>query len=338
MTANRRILTMATALSGLALLTACGGGGGTTVTGASQNPQHFQGKNDSVAARISGATTAEGATALTATAFGVNFEEDGKVTLAEREEISVKIYRTASGAVPTFEVTHGENTLTYGPEHAPDRRNYRVQSADGEDTGGLWTWAGYPIVHANGHYMNDDGDVGIKREKYLIPMGFWYETEAADPLRHAVIGLRTAADDMPTHEVTAFYEGQVRLRARQAENGRDRIELDSDLLLEASFADGRISGTIDNWRREVFRGRVKLSEDRLGGLVYVIPETDITGNGFAGTMVPGDDCQVCAEDIAATVNGGFYGPYAAEAGGTIRGTYTNEGVDHVISGVFYSNR
>ena len=70
----------------------------------------------------------------------------------------------------------------------------------------------------------------------------------------------------------------------------------------------------------------------------MIPETDITGNGFAGTLAEGANCVGCAEDITATVNGGFYGPYAEEAGGTIRGTYTDGGVDHVIAGIFYANR
>ena len=327
---------MGTALAALAAaaeLTACGGDGG----GTPPDPQHFSGKNDGVAARISGAATAEGATALTATAVGIDFE-DGTAALAEAEEISVKIYRTASGAVPTFGVTHGESILTYGPEHAPDRRNYRVRSADGEETGGLWTWAGYPVDHANGVFVGEDGDIGIKRGKYLIPMGFWYDTETANPLRNAVIGLRTAAGDMPTHDVTAFYEGDVRLQAREAEDSRDRIELDSDLLLEADFADGTVSGTLDGWRREIFRGDESLSDERLDGVVYVIPETDITGNGFAGTLAEGANCVGCAEDITATVNGGFYGPYAEEAGGTIRGTYTDGGVDHVIAGIFYANR
>ena len=337
MTANRRILTTATALSGLALLTACGGGGTTT---APPNPQSFSGPNDSVATRISNARTSDQATAFTATTVGVDFIPGGKVESAEPEEITVKIYRTGPNAVPTVELTRGDDVMTFGPEHAPDGENYRVprSAEDAQDNRNLWMWAGYPIEHANGYEVHDNGEREAQSRKHLVPLGFWINTEEADPLRNAVIGLHTRPADMPTHSIPAFYEGWAFLESWQADNGANHSRFRGELRLEADFDGGTISGTLHDVHEEVIRGDDESGYQPREGLAFVIPETAIDGNGFAGTLEASNGCVGCPQDMSATVNGGFYGPYAKESGGTIQGGFTRDGVEEVAVGIFYSDQ
>ncbi|MCY4242210.1 MAG: transferrin-binding protein-like solute binding protein [Rhodobacter sp.] len=325
--------TGAVAIASALALAACGGGDGTTT--APPNPQHFQGKNDSLPNRISGATTAEEAIALTAMTVGVDYANGG-ATRAEAEEISVKIYRAASGAVPTVELTRGDDVKTFGPEHAPDGGNYQVPpSSEGvQDRRSLWMWAGYPIDHANGYYVNDSGERKSQRRKYHIPLGFWYDTETVDQDRYAVIGLRTPSADMPTHDITASYVGEVRMTTWAVEDGRDRADWESDLLLRADFAGGTVSGVVDRWEERLDGG----GREYRDGVSYRIPETPITGNGFSGTLVAAPGCVDCIAFTTSTVAGGFYGPYAEEAGGTLQGEFTLDGSDHVMNGIFYSNR
>ena len=336
MTANRRILATATALSGLVLLTACGGGGGGATP---PDPQSFSGPNDSMATRISNARTSDQATAFTAMAVGIDYV-DGGAAPVDPEEISVKIYRTGPNAVPTVELTRGDDVMTFGPEHAPDGGNYRVprSAEDAQDNRDLWMWAGYPIRHADGWYVNDEGERRAQSRRHLIPLGFWINTEEADPLRNAVIGLHTSPADMPTHSIPAFYEGWAFLESWQVDNGANRSRFRGELRLEADFDGGTISGTLHDVHEEVIRGDDESGYQPREGLAFVIPETAIDGNGFAGTLEASDGCVGCPQDMSATVNGGFYGPYARESGGTIQGSFTRGGVDEVAAGIFYSNQ
>ena len=257
---------------------------------------------------------------------------------ADPEEISVKIYRTGPNAVPTVELTRGDDVMTFGPEHAPDGENYRVprSAEDAQDDRNLWMWAGYPIDHANGYEVEDNGEIRPQRRKHLIPIGFWINTEEADPLRNAVIGLHTRPADMPTHSIPAFYEGRVHFDAWQADNGGNRSQFSGDIHLEADFADGTISGVLDRFEENEFRGDSESGDQPREGLAFVIPETEIDGNGFAGTLEASSGCVGCPQDMSATVNGGFYGPYARETGGTIQGGFTRNGVEEVAAGIFYS--
>ena len=313
---KKRILATATALSGLALLTACGGGGTTT---SPPDPQSFSGPNDSMATRISNARNSDQATAFTTTTVGVDFTEEG-VVAADPEEITVKIYRTGPNAVPTVELTRGDDVMTFGPEHAPDGENYRVprSAEDVQDDRNLWMWAGYPINHADGYEVHDDGEREAQSRKHLIPIGFWINAEEADPLRNAVIGLHTRPADMPTHSIPAFYEGWAFLESWQVDNGGISSEFRSELRLEADFSEGTVSGVLDRVEERLNVDGVRLGDyEPREGLAFVIPETAIDGNGFAGTLEASDGCVGCPQDVSATVNGGFYGPYARETGGTI---------------------
>ena len=333
----KRMGTAMAALAAAAALSACGGDGG----GTPPDPQHFQGKNDGLPNRISGAATAEEATALTAMTVGVDYA-DGGATLADPEEISVRIFRTAPGAVPTVELTRGDDVRTFGPAHASGRRNYEVPpSGEGvQDRRGLWTWAGYPIDHADGWYVGDDGERRSQRQEYLIPLGFYLDTETVDVDRRAVIGLRTPPGDMPTHDLTASYVGEVRVDTWAVGDGGDQRRWDSELLLEADFAGGTVSGTLDRWELQDFELEDGTVVNLLyEGTAYLVPETPITGNGFSGSLVAAPGCADCFELTSSAIEGGFYGPYAEESGGTLQGGFTDAaGDDHVMNGIFYANR
>ena len=68
----------------------------------------------------------------------------------------------------------------------------------------------------------------------------------------------------------------------------------------------------------------------------MIPEAAIDGSGFTGTLAPAAGCD---RITSSTVNGGFYGPYADEAGGTIQGEFTRaDGSEEIGIGIFYTNR
>ena len=333
----KRIGTGMAALAAITALSACGGDGG----GTPPDPQHFQGKNDGLPNRISGAATSEEAIALTAMTVGVDYA-DGGATLADPEEISVRIFRTAPGAVPTVELTRGDDVRTFGPAHASGRDNYRVPpSGEGaQDRSNLWTWAGYPIDHANGWYVSSDGERKSQRRKHLIPIGFYQDTETVDVERRAVIGLRTPPGGMPTHDVTASYVGEVRVDTWAVGDGGDQRRWDSEILLEADFAGGTVSGTLDRWELQDFELEDGTVVDLLyEGTAYLVPETPITGNGFSGSLVAAPGCEDCFELTSSAIEGGFYGPYAEESGGTLQGGFTDAaGDDHVMNGIFYANR
>ena len=330
----KRIGTGMAALAAITALTACGGDGTAT---APPNPQHFQGKNDGIFTRISGAATSEEATALTATTVGINYERDRTATLADPEEISVRIFRTAPGSVPTVELARGDDAGTFGPEHALEDGRYRVR--DGDDRRDLWAWSGQITDHANGWRVNDEGERRSLDQRYLIPFGFWWDGgENADSHSFAVIGLHTPPGDMPTHDVTASYVGDVRIDTWEAEDNQNQRQFGGDLVLEADFADGTISGTLDDWWEQMQLDGRRFEQDLDDSFVYLIPETRIDGNGFSGTLVAAPGCADCFELTSSAIEGGFYGPYAEESGGTLQGEFTLDGSDHVMNGIFYANR
>jgi len=266
---------------------------------------------------------------------------DGQVALAAPEDITLRLFRTAPDAVPTVAVERAGTTTMFGPEHAREGENYRIDpsAANAQDRKNLWTWAGYPLDHANG-FHSEDGPREPLRRKHHIPIGFWYDTPTTDPLRNAVIGLQTAPGDMPTHAVPAFYEGSARLEAWNKDDGSIRSRFRSDLRLEADFADNTLTGMLDDWRVQEIRGDNEGDYERRDGIAYVIPETSITGNGFMGELAPAAGCTACSQIIASTVAGTFYGPYAQETGGTIQGELKGEDgdPDEVMIGIFYTER
>jgi len=309
-----------------AALTACGSGGGNGDGTASVNPEHFSGGNDSMAHRINRATSRSEATAFTVSTFGVKLSGD-TAAFENQGEVTVRVFRTAPDVMPTVEVTRDGTATTFGPEHE-HLRSYRIgeSAPDSQDETRLWTWAGYPLEHAEGAYGNGDPIL----ERYHIPIGFSRDTSGTDVRRNFVIGLLTPPGDMP-NDVSAVYEGRVEMETWGTEDNSLGGDYLSDIRLTADFADSTITGRLDNWRLLLDGEEYRSVEDT----AYVIPETSITGNGFAGELAPAADCIDCWEIVSSEVSGGFYGPAARETGGTIRAEAEH---GEIGIGVFHSNR
>ena len=337
------------AMSATAALAACGGGSGSDRTDTDTMPEeqpsdpgYYSGEGDSMAARISNATSIDAATVFTARTVGLDHTfDDNDVNipeLADNEDITFRIFRTSPDAMPTFVVTHGGETTTFGPEHAPDNENYSIEGPGDSDDKFLWTWAGYPIEHAWGFdWISEEEGLGEPlNQKYHIPVGIYYsrgDQGLADLRRYTVIGLETAPGDMPTNSVRAVYEGSVRIDSYPEDGARDRERFDADITLTADFSANTIGGVMDNWENR------DLDED-LSAISFMLTPAAITGNGFTTSMAPSVACTECPEVVSSTVAGKFYGPSASETGGTIQARIRNEaGIsDNIAVGIFYSSQ
>ena len=340
--------TGAATLAAALALAACGGGGTGTVT----NPvdqRSFADGTATLSSRILEAKTLNEAVTFRAETVGLDhtFSEDRVPTgteFAEPQDVTVRIFQPSDvlGTPPTVVLTlDGGEGITFTAEHArdgegtaPGTANYRIPDESGGTTRWFWTWDGYPVSHALGFDWNDflEGRSSPQRRRHHVAFGT-YHGEGVDSRRFAVIGLRTKPEDMPT-DLRATFEGQSRIDTFPAGAGERTGRYGSDIRLTADFTDGTISGTLDGWRDRVNDEWVNLDP----GMVYEIPETEIDGSGFTGTLAPAEGCAGCLEVTSSTVNGGFYGPSAIESGGTIQGEFVRNGVEEVGIGIFYSNR
>ena len=334
--------TCALAFASTAILSACGGGGDN---GAGPQPSsdvaYFTGKNDSMAKRISDAKSLEEATTFEAKTVGMNHTWDDENTVHEltaSEDATFRIFRTSADAVPTFVVTQNGETTTFGPEHAPENENYRVVIPGDDNDIWLWTWAGYPRDHANGFDWGDwteEGRYNPLNRKYHIPVGMYRRGDPTDQRRYAVIGLETAPGDMPTHDVRALYDGNVRMDVYLKDGvgieSDDRTRYDADITLTADFSEGTIGGVMDNWES-------RDDDDDLSAVSYMLTPASITGNGYTTSMAASPSCTGCAEVVDSTIAGKFYGPFADETGGTIQAEFRDGGTESVGIGIFYTSR
>ena len=346
-----RHVTLAAMIAATALLTGCGGSDGNGESMTAANPGYFNDKNDSMATRISNARTLDDATTFTAKTIGTDHTFGERHALADAQDITVQMFRASAAqeTPPTVVVTlDGGEAVTFGPEHARDRGdgyapgtgNYHIPNEDGR--GGvfagdqrkwLWMWDGYPLDHANNFDWGDwlDGEFDPRPRKYHIALRYYQNGYPTDMRRVAVIGLETAPSDMPTHDVRALYKGQVRLETYPT-NGGDRTgDYDAEIDLVADFSRNSIHGTMHDWEND--------GED-LPGLIYSVAPATITGNGYTTWMQPHDDCTRCAplNQSTSTVAGKFYGPYAAETGGTITVAFEGENGPEIGTGIFYTDR
>ncbi len=340
-----RFGTIATTIAAIAMLAACGGGDGTETGGMPgerpSDPGHYSGEGDSMAARISNATSLDAATAFTARTVGLDhtFDDDdvNNAELADNEDITLRIFRTSPDAVPTFVVTLGGEATTFGPEHAPEDEHYSIEGPGDSDDKFLWTWAGYPIDHASGFDWGDwieEGKRNPLKRQFHIPVGIYYsrgDQGLADLRRYAVIGLETPPGDMPS--VEAVYEGSVRIDSYPEDGARDRERFDADITLTADFSANTIGGVMDNWEN-------RDADEDLSAISFMLTPATITGNGFSTSMAPSAACTECPEIVSSTVAGKFYGPAASETGGTIQARIRGEAgsSDNIAVGVFYSSQ
>ena len=238
-----RHATSVPALATAGLLAACGDGG------SGGDPAHFSGRNDSMATRISGASTLEEATTFKAKTAGINHVfDDGVHDLADSEDIALQVFRTSPNAVPTFVVTYNGETATFGPEqweaNEDTPRSYFVEGQGDTDEKWLWTPLGSPLETADGRYWGDwtEGRYIPLEWKYHVAVALHYGGDPASMRRNAVIGLETAPGDMPTHGIRARYRGRAYVATY---NDGERQDYRGDVTLFADFSEGTIGGVMD---------------------------------------------------------------------------------------------
>ena len=155
---EKRILATAAALSGLSMLTACGGGTGTVTNPVDQ--RSFADGTATLSSRILEAKTLNEAVTFRAETVGLDhtFSEDRVPTgteFAEPQDVTVRIFQPSDvlGTPPTVVLTlDGGEGITFTAEHArneegtaPGTANYRIPDESGGTTRWFWTWDGYPV-------------------------------------------------------------------------------------------------------------------------------------------------------------------------------------------------
>lgn len=291
-----------------------------------------------MAQRISDAANLEEATTFKAKSVGLNHTRDDENIvhkLANNEDVTIQIFRTSADGMPTFVLTQNDETTTFGPENVQNQSYQIVNSGENNDLW-LWTSEGSPIEHANGFKVDSDTDqLNPLFIKHHIPVRMYRQGDPADHRSFAVIGLETSPNDMPSHDIRALFRGHFRLDLFPKEGtsvgNNDRTRYYSGITLTANFSESTIQGIMDNWLNQDDR-----SED-LSAYSYMLNKTNITGNGFTTTMSPSQNCMSCPEVLASTIDGKFYGPFADEIGGTIKGEFRREGSEYVGIGTFSTN-
>ena len=132
-----------------------------------------------------------------------------------------------------------------------------------------------------------------------------------------------------------FFNATVRESNGVAEN---RIRLNGDIKLNANFEKNSLSGNISSITITPYNGDDGVTSSREG--TFLLTDGVISGSGFAGA-VNADDQLLSSSGWASadgTFNGGFFGPDASEAAGTISATIENiDGTSSNLVGGFKSN-
>lgn len=125
----------------------------------------------------------------------------------------------------------------------------------------------------------------------------------------------TPADQMPTTGA-AVYEGVVGFSNASPANGIGDYDMMSDLTLQADFASGAMTGTMDNFntRNDVdMDGSLTLTEGSITG-------TNFTANAI-GSFTEGTTAEIWDLDVVAD----FMGASGSAIEGTANGTISNGG-------------
>ncbi len=327
-------LTHMVPLPAVALALAACGGDSTPPA----NPQHFSGPDDSIATRISSATSLEDAATFQTSAKVLrrDFAADTTTQLPD-VPMSVRLFRTSPTAAPTLVIKTEAGEYSFGPEDLDDWDNFFKENS------GSWTVSRSWLSHANGYRLDEDGDfvsaagrIDPQSFKYHVPFAFWTwnEDEEIATRQFAAIGIATAPSDMPQSR-TAYYNGYGRIEFYRVDDPGERMRFGLDeVYLTADFADGTISGLLDEW--ELWEDDDAVPTE----ISYEFLPTPIDSNGFSTSLAPSASCATIAGLTCPTmpdsnVTGKFYGSYASEVGGTIEtGEFEFEGENWIGIGAF----
>ncbi len=276
-----------------------GGGGGVVIP----QPVTATDDNNTIATRIAAGTTFP--TQAVELDYGLEVSNGiptNRWHRANRQDVpmTVRLFQPDTDPVPTIVITHGGGDTTFGPDDWQSQGNDNYDQGQGIDRSRtvFWTWNGTVPDYA----------AGETDARYHMPIAQAFNKPDSDVRRYAVIGLETVR--LPT-EATATYDGYAQLDLFPKEPTGQYRPLESDVSLTANFADRTLAGDLTNWRERGDSGR------RFPDLTYTLSATEFDGAGFTGTLAPGTDCMTCPRVVTSGVAGTFYGPAAAEAGGTI---------------------
>lgn len=316
---------LTTLLAAALALAACGGDGSPP-----PDPKFFSGPDDSVATRISAASSLEEAATFEAATTAIQRDFDAETTTQlPREPTTVRLFRTSPDTL-SLVIKTASGEFSFGPEDLDDWGEFWKEdyiSLAGQT--GQRSW----LRNANGYGINDNGAINPAIFRFHFPFTVQDYTAEDSLTEHwGMIGLETSPSDMPQSR-TAHFRGWGEMKFYQSAQPREREKFDIDqVYLTADFANNSISGLLDKWVL------VEGGSDSPTGISYQLMPTEIDGNGFSGSLAPSASCSdaSCYAMPDSSVVGKFYGPYAAEVGAIIEtGTVTDaEGVSWVGFGTF----
>ena len=229
----------------------------------------------------------------------------------------------AGGASVTYVVNDVESVIDFGAGDA--NRGGTLGKVIGDKDYAFWRYGfvadelNYADVTGWVYDMNDSAGDAIKRYRGVNVHG-------------------VATENMP-NTGSATYEGSVYADAwavNDPNDGTSRTRILGALTLEANFGSGDVSGRIDELsRREP--GESSYTPFKSGSSIS-ISNGAIAGSGFTADWMEmvADPNNAIVPPFSGTMNGGFYGPAAAEVAGEFSGsraaTSAQEG--QVMIGVF----
>lgn len=264
--------------------------------------------------------------------FSISSGFEGPLSAMSEEEsfeANQTSVETRRNATPPFTTTSGLSPRGTAPDHEilidPDAGTVTITPAFGSPeieftgidyTSGTTTFA--TSTHTAGDTTNelkillpgaaasnlDWASYGVWSSHTAVPMGV--ETFQGEALSFGVL---TPVNDMPVGG-SATYQGPM--DGFYVTSAREAHSLSGETSLTAAFNTGQVTGTIDNiTTAPITDGTPALAPAAFGDINLT---ATISRNNFSGTASsPGTGTALSGE-----VQGSFYGPAAAEAGGVFR--------------------
>ncbi|WEX07525.1 transferrin-binding protein-like solute binding protein [Chelativorans sp. AA-79] len=313
---DRNRLRGATALLATLLLSACGGGGYTSLL---DDPAF---SDDATFAEDAGTVGEALASGNTLSAYNGNMiqaarHQDG--AWVETTSPEFKITRNDQGGI---DVTLGGETVSYAAADVSPDGNGFEKEPDG-NWRALYTWSAPSAAEAL-------SGQNVEYDSHQVWTYFWDTTDGGTTNGYAVIGTETRPSALEG-KANATYSGYAVADVYQkGSDSFDRLRYRGDVQMSADFAAGKIAGNIAGVTREA-----RVNDAWTGNRVPVagaiaMNEADIEGNSFAGTLT-GDQAFVAdIGEFSGTYGGKFYGKAGEEVGGIL----SINDADSVGSGFF----
>ena len=317
-----------TATTALMALSACGGGstGPTAVEIAASEAalQIFASGTGDIGDALNDGETL---TARSVGAASILRTYDGGST--EQVAPQVQIARNSSGELTLVVDGIAHDFVTADRFVEPGGEVYGYDDCDsGNSCFSLFSWSGEideAVASGNG---------------YASAFTYYFETEDSPTgtSGYFVVGTETRDADLPDMG-TATFEGYAVVNVVPTDGftdfGDQRERLRGDVEMNVGFADGTISGVMDNLTYRVGRG----SDDPVAGSI-IMNEAVFDVNGYRGSLSLDETAQAGFAEGAtldAEYSGAFFGPDAVETGGAISGSTSSADGDANLYGFFIAS-